>query len=126
MSDDADEPDEPRDPDVDWTRPVEITRPWMRTPLFRGLAFVILFVPVVLVVVIGHASAWVIVLAALGLAMLCFNDFVYKLGAWDRMLSYKNGDDVEQSDFAKAYSMGCGAVLWLAAFGAGLIYLTHH
>jgi Ca2+/Na+ antiporter len=91
---------------------------------FRLVLFVLLLSLVVALVAYGHASVWAVVIAALGLAMLLFNSLVYKSNAWVRAMQYRESDDIKQSDFGKAYNMGCGALLWLAALVFAIGFVT--
>ncbi len=118
--------DSPDDPEPESQPSSGFLPSWMMSGWFRAVLFVLLLAPVVALVAFGHANAWgAILFAVLGLAMLLFNNLVYKSNAWERAMQYRNSDDIEQSDFGKAYSMGCGGLLWLAALGFALVFFTH-
>jgi hypothetical protein len=97
----------------------------MKSAWFRLLVFLILLAPVIALVNKGHASKWVIPFAALGLTMFLFNRVIYMSDAWSRAIQYKDGENIEQSDFGKAGSMGCGVVFWIIALWTAIYYLHH-
>ena len=86
-------------------------RPWW----VRVLLFFVLLAPVAYLVRQGSAGWQTIAVGAFGLAMLFFNNVLFRAEAFFRSLAYKDGENLEQADFSRLSTMGCGAIFWLVA-----------
>jgi hypothetical protein len=81
----------------------------------RVLLFFVLLAPVAYLVRHGSAGWQAIAFGSLGLAMWLFNNALFRAGAIFRGLAYKDGENLEQADFSRVSTMGCGAIFWLLA-----------
>jgi hypothetical protein len=100
-------------------------RPWWSKAWVRGILFLILMAPIVVLAIVGNAPWFVWLIAAIGLSMLLFNDVVYQSDAMFRSLAYKDGEDIEQSSLSRYSTMGCGAFFWFLALIMSITMLSH-
>ena len=117
--------EEPNESDLDWYQPLGLMRPWMKSAWFRGLVFIVLFTPVVVLVWVGHLSVWFVVTAALGLVQLVYNDALYAAG-WVRTTKSEGGNQYEQSDGSKILVRLVGAMLYAFSLIAAIVLYRHH
>jgi ABC-type spermidine/putrescine transport system permease subunit II len=98
----------------------------MKSAWFRGLLFLILFAPVVVVVWLGHSTAWLVVFAALGLAMSIYNEALNDIGFFTRSAWRSNENGYEQTELMRIFGFLFGAGLYVTTLVFAISLYRHH